>query len=65
MGNVNPLEIGVRGTPKQNHKATLEVLEKSAGEGIFLSVGGGVSPGMSRENIMAMQKALAEFNARR
>ena len=62
MGNVNPLEIGVRGTPEQVHAATLAVLEKSAGENIILSLGGGVSPGMPRQNILAMQQALAEFN---
>jgi uroporphyrinogen decarboxylase len=62
MGNVNPLEIGVRGTPADVRQATLAVLEKSGGEGIVLSVGGGVSPGMPRQNIQAMQAALAEFN---
>jgi uroporphyrinogen decarboxylase len=65
MGNVNPLEIAVRGTPEEVREATLEVLEKSGGEGIILSVGGGVSPGMPRENILAMQAALAEFNSQR
>jgi uroporphyrinogen decarboxylase len=65
MGNVNPLEIGVRGTPEQVRRATLDVLEKSRGEGLILSMGGGVSPGMPRANLLAMQAALAEFNARR
>ena len=65
MGNVNPLEVGVRGTPEEVRAATLDVLEKSKGEGIILSVGGGTSPGMPRQNIMAMQAALAEYNARR
>lgn len=65
MGNVNPLEIGVRGTPEEVRVATFEVLEKSGGEGIILSVGGGVSPGMPRANILAMQEALAEFNSNR
>ena len=65
MGNVNPLEIGVRGTPEEVFDATMDVLEKSGGEGIILSVGGGTSPGMPRENILAMQKALEEFNAKR
>jgi uroporphyrinogen decarboxylase len=65
MGNVNPLEIGVRGTPEEVYDATLEVLEKSQGEGIILSVGGGTSPGMPRENIVAMQKALKTFNMNR
>ncbi len=63
MGNVNPLEIGVRGTPEEVREATLEVLEKSEGEGIILSVGGGTSPGMPKENIMAMLQALEEFNS--
>jgi MtaA/CmuA family methyltransferase len=64
MGNVNPLEIGVQGTPDQVYKASLEVLEKSKGEGIILSLGGGVSPGMPGENIRAMKKALDEFNGK-
>jgi len=65
MGNVNPLEIGVRGTPDEVFDATIEVLEKSGGEGVILSVGGGTSPGMPRENILAMQKALNEYNTKR
>lgn len=65
MGNVNPLEIGVRGTPEEVHRATIEVLEKSGGEGIILSVGGGTSPGMPKQNILAMKRALDEFNAGR
>lgn len=63
MGNVNPLEIGVQGSPEDVYKATLEVLEKSNGEGIILSLGGGVSPGMPGDNIRAMQRALEEFNS--
>ncbi len=65
MGNVNPLEIGVRGTPDEVKDETLDVLESSGGEGIILSVGGGTSPGMPRENILAMLEALEEFNAKR
>jgi len=65
MGNVNPLEVGVRGTPEEVRAATLEVLEKSGGEGIILSVGGGTSPGMPRANIVAMQRALEEYNGSR
>jgi uroporphyrinogen decarboxylase len=41
------------------------VLEGSGGEGIILSVGGGTSPGMPRENILAMLVALVEYNAKR
>ncbi len=65
MGNVNPLEIGVRGTPDEVKDETLEVLEGSGGEGMILSVGGGTSPGMPRENILAMLEALDEYNAKR
>lgn len=65
MGNVNPLEIGVRGTPAEVRQATLEVLAGAGGEGIILSVGGGVSPGMPGANIRAMLAALAEYNAER
>jgi uroporphyrinogen decarboxylase len=65
MGNVNPLEIGVRGTPGDVKAATLDVLEGSGGEGIILSVGGGVSPGMPAANLQAMLEALDEFNAAR
>jgi len=65
MGNVNPLEVGVRGTPAAVRAATAEVHEKSGGEGIILSVGGGTSPGMPRENILAMLEALEAYNARR
>ncbi|HTX19031.1 MAG TPA: uroporphyrinogen decarboxylase family protein [Bacteroidota bacterium] len=65
MGNVNPLEIGVRGTPEEVYDATLEVLEKSGGEGIILSVGGGTSPGMPRENILSMARALDDYNTKR
>ena len=48
MGNVNPLEIAVRGTPEEVREATLDVLEGAGGEGMILSVGGGTSPGMPR-----------------
>jgi uroporphyrinogen-III decarboxylase len=65
MGNVNPLEVAVRGTPDDVRAATLDVLEGAEGEGVILSVGGGVSPGMPRENVVAMLEALQAFNASR
>jgi len=65
MGNVPALEVGVRGTPEEVRSATLAVLEGSGGEGIILSVGGGVSPGTPRRNIEAMLGALGEFNGAR
>jgi uroporphyrinogen decarboxylase len=68
MGNVNPLEVAVRGTPDEVKEATLDVLEGGTepdGKGLILSVGGGTSPGMPRENIVAMQEALEQFNGKR
>jgi uroporphyrinogen decarboxylase len=57
MGNVAPLEVGVRGTPEMVRRAAGEILAKSNGASLILSVGGGVSPGMGRENIMALVEA--------
>ncbi|MGH7990154.1 MAG: uroporphyrinogen decarboxylase family protein, partial [Limisphaerales bacterium] len=65
MGNVNPLEVGVRGTPEEVREATLDVLEKGGDRGMILSVGGGTSPGMPKQNIEAMLKALNEFNSKK
>ena len=62
MGNVPPLEIAVRGTPEQVKTATLEQLRQGGREGVILSVGGGVSPGMPGANIHAMIEAVREFN---
>jgi uroporphyrinogen-III decarboxylase len=65
MGNVNPLEVGVRGTVDEVREATLDVLEKGGDRGMILSVGGGTSPGMPKQNILAMLKALEEFNGKK
>lgn len=65
MGNVNPLEIGVQGSADEMYRATTEVLEKSPQKGMILSLGGGVSPGMPKANIQAMQKALRDYNLMR
>ena len=56
MGNVPPLELGVRGTAAQVEESARGVLAAASG-GLILSVGGGVSPGMPRENIDALVAA--------
>ena len=61
MGNVNPLEVATRGTPAEVKAAALEVLRKTGGEGLILSLGGGVSPGMPSGNITALAEAAREF----
>ena len=58
MGNVPPLEIGVRGTADMVRECARDVLAKSQGKGLILSVGGGVSPGMPKENILALAEGL-------
>jgi uroporphyrinogen-III decarboxylase len=58
MGNVAPLDLGVRGTPEQVYAAATECLNKAApGGGMILSFGGGVSPGTVPENIDALLEA--------
>ncbi len=63
MGNVPPLDIGVRGTADAVRESAREVLAKVNGPGLILSVGGGVSPGMPKENVMALVEALKEVGA--
>jgi uroporphyrinogen decarboxylase len=63
MGNVAPLDVAVRGTPGQVREAALAVLAKTGGKGVILSVGGGVSPGMPKENILALIEAARMFGA--
>jgi uroporphyrinogen-III decarboxylase len=60
MGNVPPLDLGVRGTPDQVREAALDVLRKMQGRNLILSLGGGVSPGMPKQNIEALVSAIGE-----
>ena len=62
MGNVPPLDVGVRGTPADVARWARECLDKAApGGGMILSFGGGVSPGTPVENIDALLKAVREW----
>lgn len=63
MGNVPPLDVGVRGTPDAVVEATRTLLKDAGNHPLILSVGGGVSPGMPATNIRAMARALDEFRA--
>jgi uroporphyrinogen-III decarboxylase len=55
MGNVPPLDVGVRESPEVVAQSAKSCLDKAAlGGGMILSVGGGVSPGMPAENMEAM-----------
>ncbi len=58
MGNVPPLDVGVRATPDVVFESAKTCLDRGApGGGMILSVGGGVSPGMPAENIDALLEA--------
>ncbi len=58
MGNVPPLDLGVRGTPEEVTAWARECLRKGApGGGMILSFGGGVTPGTKPENIDALVAA--------
>jgi uroporphyrinogen decarboxylase len=57
MGNVPPLDLGVRGKPEDVFRSASEVVDKTAGSGLILSFGGGVSPGTPAENIDALVEA--------
>lgn len=62
MGNVAPLDLGVRGAREQVYAAALECLDKAApGGGMILSFGGGVSPGTLPENIDALLRAARDW----
>jgi uroporphyrinogen-III decarboxylase len=62
MGNVPPLDIGVRGTPTEVAQWAKECLAKGApGGGMILSFGGGVSPGTPAENIDALLAAARDW----
>jgi uroporphyrinogen-III decarboxylase len=64
MGNVPPLDVGVRGSPEEVAEATRSVLRDAGDHPMILSVGGGASPGMPAANIHAMSRALVEFTRR-
>jgi uroporphyrinogen-III decarboxylase len=63
MGNVPPLDVGVRGTPAEVMDWARACLDKAApGGGMILSFGGGVSPGTPPENIDALLRAGREWS---
>ncbi len=58
MGNVAPLDLGVRGAPEQVEAAARACIDAAAaGGGFILSFGGGVSPDTPPENIDALLRA--------
>ena len=63
FGNVSPLDCLAKGTPEQCGQETWRTLRSyGSARGLILSGGGGASMGMPRENILAMQQALHQWN---
>jgi uroporphyrinogen decarboxylase len=63
LGNVAPMDLGVRGTPKDVYAAAMDCLEKAAPSGgMILSFGGGVPPGTLPENIDALLQAARDWD---
>lgn len=66
LGNVPPLDMGVRGSPDEVYQSAMACLnDGAAGGGVILSFGGGVSPGTPPENIDALVKAAQDWQATR
>jgi uroporphyrinogen decarboxylase len=65
MGNVAPLDLGVKGSAEEVKDAALNALAQAVGHPFVLSVGGGASPGMPHENVRALEQAAKEWNAAR
>jgi len=62
MGNISPLEVGLRGTPQDVRRAAQACLDKGApGGGMILSFGGGTDAGTSAENLDAMIATAREW----
>ena len=62
LGTLPPLDLLTRGTPEDIRRETLALLRRVPEDARFLlSVGGGASPGMPKENLTAMLDALREY----
>ena len=65
MGNIPPLDVGVRGTPEEVAQSAQTCLNKGApGGGMILSFGGGVSPGTPAENIDALLQTARAWSSK-
>jgi uroporphyrinogen decarboxylase len=64
LGSLPPLDLLTRGAPGDITQATRELLSaRPEGCRLMLSAGGGASPGMPKENLLAMLQALEDFRS--
>ena len=57
MGNVPPLDLGVRGTPEQNYAAARKAMQEAGDHPLILSFGGATTTGVSPDNVRALARA--------
>lgn len=62
MGNVPPLDVGVRGSPQQVYDSAMGVLEAAGDHPLILSFGGATTTGTPPDNVRAMERAIREWN---
>lgn len=65
MGNVAPLALGVRGTPREVYDAARKALSDAGDHPLILSFGGATTMGTPADNVRAMEQAIRDFNASR
>ena len=66
FGNLAPYDCLTQASPAQCAREATRILDAhGAARGLILSGGGGASMGMPRENMLAVQHALQQWNARR
>lgn len=63
MGNVPPLDLGVRGTPEQVYAAARRALDEAGDHPLILSFAGATTTGVPPANVRAMARAVRDFNA--
>jgi uroporphyrinogen-III decarboxylase len=61
MGNINPSDPLVLGTPESTSAAVREVIRKTGGRGLFVSSGCALGRNTPPENLQAMVNAVREY----
>jgi hypothetical protein len=65
MGNVPPLDPGLRGIPEANYAAAWQALETAGSHPLILSLAGATTTGVTPANISAIARAALDFHRKR
>lgn len=65
MGNVPPLDPGLRGIPEANYAAAWQALETAGSHPLILSFAGATTTGVTPANISAIARAALDFHRKR